>query len=463
MGLAAARWWAGPALDGRALAERVERAEAALAAGAPCWKAGRRKRIHALALGGAAPDHLLKVHDYSRLPFWRRLRRGKARRELWRAAAAAAREIPTPLPLGAGELRHRGLLVTGYLLVPLVPGAVDLQRMWRERLGGQGAERAWTRALGALARRMHDAGVWQEDMAPNNFLCQPGAGAASLLAIDFERARVGRPASGRERRRALAKLERHFAGARAAARLRFLLAYAGGDRDAARSWWRALERELPRLVRRDLAHLRRGAARGGRRFTRVQCSGWHGVAARGAPLEAACAALDGLPRGATTPATRTREGLWLRTLAAGRVRGSPRTWALAQALALRALAPAPLALLARDEVACLVLARRENDERLLAELDPVARAQVGPALVVLLDRLLASGFALGSLDASGIVVEGRTGARVLAPDGLAPTRRVRRGADRHRHARAVAAALLTDPGGPARQAPPGAGSIADPP
>src|SRR5690606_14066804 len=141
-----------------------------LAAAPAPRKAGRRKALVALALAGPAPDHLLKVVRHRERSLARRLGAGDAALELARAAACAARGIPTPLPIAAGAVRRRGLLEATLLLVPIVPGAVDGARLWDGGRLPRARRRAAAAALGALARALHDAGVDQDDLAPNNFL-----------------------------------------------------------------------------------------------------------------------------------------------------------------------------------------------------------------------------------------------------------------------------------------------------
>ncbi|MCX5739505.1 MAG: hypothetical protein NTZ61_13610 [Proteobacteria bacterium] len=229
LALAGVRWWVGPEMDAERLRTLVEAASAALAEGALDRKGSRRKQSFLLALEGKAPDYLLKVNHYGSLAPWRRLPRSKARAELARATALAARGIATQIPVAAGELRSKFLLERCYGLVRWLPDATDLLRVWTEGRDGATSRRAWTRELGALVRRMHDAGVHQQDLAPNNFLWSENR-EPPLLAIDFERPRGGGRVAARARVCALANLDRHFAGAPASARMRLLLAYANGSR-----------------------------------------------------------------------------------------------------------------------------------------------------------------------------------------------------------------------------------------
>ena len=81
----------------------------------------------------------------------------------------------------------------------------------------------------------HEAGIDQDDLAPNNFLLTPDGG---LQMIDFERARLGSQVAADARARALAKLDRELAGASLADRGRFLRGYCRGERAEWRRLWR---------------------------------------------------------------------------------------------------------------------------------------------------------------------------------------------------------------------------------
>jgi hypothetical protein len=404
--VARARWRAGPGTPAVALAALVGAAHAALASGAAPRRVGRRKALFALALDGGTPDHLLKAERHAEAPLARRLGRGEAAHQLARAAAAAARGVPTPLPRGAGTVRRRGLLEASLLLVPLVPGADDLSGLWDGGGAPPTLRRALAAELGTLVRRMHDAGVDQEDLAPNNFLWRPG-GAPPLLAIDFERVRLRRRVAVARRALALARLDRHLAGASASDRLRFLRAYAGAD---ARSWWRAVAIAHGPLAARDLAHLRRTGTRASRRFRPVACEGWSGWARRAVRLEPVLAAL-------ACPAA-AHPALWITSLGALDARARAEAWAGALVLAQRRVAPPPIALLCRGD-ACQLVAERVPGALRLAEAAPAtARA----ALPGLLSRLRAFGFAPERLEPAMLALSPRPGggwrAELLDPRGL---------------------------------------------
>lgn len=409
--LAGARWWVGPEMDAARLRTLVEAASAALAAGALDQKASRRKQSFLLALEGPTPDYLLKVNHYRSLAPWRRLRRSKAREELARASELAVRGISTSIPVAAGELRRRGLLDRCFGLVRWLPDATDLLRVWTEARDDAASRRAWTHELGTLVRRMHESGVHQEDLAPNNFLWRASR-APHLLAIDFERTRVGRRVSERERVFALAKLERHFAGSPASGRMRFLLAYANGDRGEARRWWREIASFAPRLMRRDVAHWQRTATRSGRRFEEIEFESagvlWRGFSRRGAPIDALRAQLA---VGHSGGPARVGATAVLCPIGASTDRDAARAWGLAQSFYQRRLMTEPLALLRSSGATVLALADPDD----LVMLSDVSAGDLFAALVVTIDRLLGVGVDVGRLRRSALAFS-RRHRRVLLLD-----------------------------------------------
>ena len=145
------RWWLADGVDPARTRDCITRALANLGAGAIDHKAGRRKQLFALALEGKDTDHLLKVNRYDRgaSPL-RRLRRSKARHELEVATALAGAGVATPVPLAAGEKRRGRLLHDCYLLLPVVPNAVELGAHWRRARTPPEERRALARSLGSF-------------------------------------------------------------------------------------------------------------------------------------------------------------------------------------------------------------------------------------------------------------------------------------------------------------------------
>lgn|GEM_PF-4594114 len=439
--LGGVRWWTAAGADEAAVRRAVGGALDALAGGrARNLKGGRRKALYPLALeGGAEPDHLLKVSAYAGAPsVRRRLFGSKARRELRLAQAIARRGVATPVPLAAGERRAGGRVRACYLLVALVPGARDLRRLAAEPALRGAERRALARAFGAFARRLHDAGVVQDDFQPNNFLRRADG---DLLFIDCERVRL-RPRVSRHARAAmLAKLERELAGARLAERARFLRAYARGDRAEARRWWRAVERAARELAARDAGRLARLVARPGRRFVPLEVHGWRGVRVAGADADALAQDLDVL--------IGAREGARRHFARGFQPRGAAdasRALARALLLARRGLGPDPVAVLERRRAGAhareaLLVFDGPLRGRLDA-LDAAARCAALPALTRFLARVAAYG-SLAGLPSPHDVGRLARGLALLDPHGFRPGGAG--GLPDRRTARALAARILGVP------------------
>lgn len=404
--LARAHWERRGDVEPGLLESWLAAAQVALAADPAPRKRARDKLMFEVTLAGGAPNFLLKIERHAHASLARRLGAAPAVTQLRLAETLAARGIATPVPVAAGACRRWGLLEASLLLVPIVPGAVDLAEFWRDGSRPDRERRAAVRALGALARALHEEGVDQDDFAPNNFLWRPGS-APHVLAVDFERVGIRRTLPRRVWTRQLAKLDRHALGTHASDRLRFLRAYAGGDPQAARAWWHAVAIEHGELAGRDFRHLLRTGTRASRRFLPVSEQGWRGWRRRDASLASLSAALAG-SASATPPAHRAC------TLGALDARTAARTWAAALTLAQRGCLPEPAALLQRAGQAVLIWDAIAGS-RALADVDrDVARG----ALVGLLGRLLAFGFEPRALaaDALELVPGPRGGWRALALD-----------------------------------------------
>jgi tRNA A-37 threonylcarbamoyl transferase component Bud32 len=418
-------WWLGRGVDREAASGLLAAALEALHSGAaPNLKSGRRKQLYPLDLGGGgSPDHFLKVNDYRGGASLRRAVRGsKARHELEMAEQVAARGIPTPAPLAAGEQRSRGLLRTCYLLMPILPGVVDLRRLWWEEEQPPGARHALAVAFGELSRQVHDAGVFQDDFAPNNFLVQRGP-SPRLFMIDFERAELRPESDEAARCFMLAKIDREFAGAAVGDRMRFLCAYSRGDRAEARRWWREVEDFAPRLAHRDFTRLKRNATRPGRRFRRMSHDAWRGYAR----IDSDEAALvEALPktRDSGVPVRVDAAGdLWRVHYSGLRRSEARRIWVTANFLWARGgLCPRPLGAWCRGDRAVLLLERRDG----VQPLDRCSDRSKGLAAVrILLDRILAvaeireppppEGFLVGTREGSALR------ASLAAPHGVQVT------------------------------------------
>lgn len=342
------RWRLRKGLDPRDVHPLLEAALEGLESGAArSTKSGRRKTLYPLSLQRRdPPDFLLRCNRYPWHVALRRLGRpSRSAHELEMAERLHARGLPLPLPLAAGE-RHCGpLLRTCFLLIPVVDGAADVLHLAQEGSLRAAARRSLAMALGDLSRRAHDAGLFQDDFAPNNLLVRPAAPGEPLL-IDFERARVKRHVDVAARGWMLAKLDRGLPFVSRTDRWRFLLAYAGYSREEARIWWRRLRDVAQRLLLRDLRRLGRLTTRDGPRFYRVREGAWKGWASRDVPAPALHALVSDDPERAGQAAC-----LVYQSVSARDARGF---WVMANLLARRGLGSTPLALVRRGGEARLL-------------------------------------------------------------------------------------------------------------
>ncbi len=230
-----------------------------------------RKRFYRLAAPDGAAALFVKVFGApGGAPGWLAVLRGShARREAAVAAAIAERGFPAAVPIAFGE-RWQGLRLRDSFSVVAELPARDLRSVLLDRaLTGARRQRALER-FGELQRRLHDAGIDQDDTSPNNFLIDAD-GAFTL--IDFERCHVGR-ALGARRWRLLAKLQRHRLGVSRTDRLRFLRGYLGPGADAAarRDAWILIRTELRGVRRHDARRAARAAFKEGRQLMRSGAS-----------------------------------------------------------------------------------------------------------------------------------------------------------------------------------------------
>jgi tRNA A-37 threonylcarbamoyl transferase component Bud32 len=226
-----------------------------------------RKRFYRVEAPAGEPALYVKVFTLPpglpRLRYW--LRPSKARREAAIARAVRARGIEAAGPIAVGEERRGGSLRRSLSVIPERAGR-DLRVVLSDPGLACGRRRALLEAFGALARRLHDAGIDQDDFSPNNFLLLDDGG---FCLIDFERCRVGRPL-GNRRWVLLAKLHRHALGVSRADRLRFLRGYLGpaAGRAERRSAWEKIQGPFQRIRRRDARRGARAAFQVGRHVER---------------------------------------------------------------------------------------------------------------------------------------------------------------------------------------------------
>lgn len=263
------RWWlyASPTPKLESLLADPERVLAG--PGILARESAGRKRFFRVEGDGAEPALYVKIFalrpGVGRMRYF--LRPSKARRERAIAQKLAGRGFEVAAPIAVGERRRLGLLERSYSVIREIE-ARDLVRLLGGDASGAGAERrALLERFGAFSRRLHDAGVDQDDFAPNNFLARPDG---SFVLIDFERCRVRRGPLGDSRFTQLAKLHRRDLGVSRSDRLRFLRAYLGegAGRAERRAAWRRIWPEFRRVRGHDAKHAEAAAFREGRNLAR---------------------------------------------------------------------------------------------------------------------------------------------------------------------------------------------------
>lgn len=141
--------------------------------------------------------------------FWRDRYAGKRRLldNLAIPLEAARRGIPTAAPVALLLVSGSGPLYEGWLAVEEIAEASDLAASYRR---GVDPPQRVLRAVAAMVRGMHDAGLEHRDLNLGNLLAREGGEAeAEPFVIDLDRARLhGGPLPFRLRQRALRRLER---------------------------------------------------------------------------------------------------------------------------------------------------------------------------------------------------------------------------------------------------------------
>lgn len=174
------------------------------------------------------------------------LRRTRAEREHHNLVLATARGLPCTPPVSCSAQRSLGFVRTSTLITGYLPGATTFKQAMAVSRSNPMHRRRLLAALGALLRRVHDAGLLWCTAMPRNVLVLTTATEPHLLlcdlpaAIDFGRPLPNSAATidlydacgSHSRRLEMSRPER----------LRCLLAYAHGDRAEAAQLWRTLAR-----------------------------------------------------------------------------------------------------------------------------------------------------------------------------------------------------------------------------
>lgn len=192
------------------------------------------------------------VKEYRRagaLDLLKELLRGSRARRAWRGAALLARKgVSAPEALAVFRQGTSAFLVTRY-----VEGAAPLNRLFAERFGGElspaelQAKRRLVRQLAAWLATVHHLGIYHDDWSAKNFLAaELQDGRWGFYLLDFESLSARKPLTRRRRAKNLAQLADLPRGVTSTDKMRFLIAYAGGDRTRTRG---SFPREILRLGR----------------------------------------------------------------------------------------------------------------------------------------------------------------------------------------------------------------------
>jgi hypothetical protein len=193
-----------------------------------------------------------KTYHNRGLRWWQSLwRRSRAQREHDLLAAIGATGVPCLQPLGWSERRRRGGVDSSTLVTRFVPDCTTLKGALQATPRLPGDVRAGlATAMGALVAALHRRGFSWGTPMPRNVLLAGAPGAARLLVSDTPSClATGRDLHGGH----LARVDL-FLGAFSPSRRRdwtrterwrWLRGYAGGDRELARTLWRALQRRRP--------------------------------------------------------------------------------------------------------------------------------------------------------------------------------------------------------------------------
>jgi len=260
-------------LSGATLVAAVQAHHEALRTPAGVLKDGRRSAVTRVR----PRDDLLCVKEFRSIGWLDRFKdafRGSRAHRAWRGAQRLkAGGIAAPEALG---LLQDG--ATTYLVTRFIQGGEPLDKLLLGRFAQPaaaadvGARRALARHLGAWLRTAHDAAIYHDDWSAKNFLAIERQGVWSFYLVDFESVSALKRLTRRRRVKNLGQLCDAPGGATRTDRMRFLVAYAAGDRSLLRG-------RFPLAV---LAYARRRAAARQRKLGRGarRCSGcpWTGKA-----------------------------------------------------------------------------------------------------------------------------------------------------------------------------------------
>ena len=209
----------------------------------------------------------------------------RARQEFNAAAYIYAQAIPTAAPLMVVEKKSFGMVSQAAVVIEFIAGAQELRDFFFYDRTMSPQER-WQVAgdFGRLAACIFQKGVYQYDLALNNFLIRRESGGFGLYFIDFERVRLRSSISRELKVDVLARLGRAGAEILLKDRLRFLRGYLAQEPAFAPSL-HALAAEMigatVAAIRHDLARGRTTSIYTHARYDRIQQGDRTGLCKKG--------------------------------------------------------------------------------------------------------------------------------------------------------------------------------------
>ncbi len=176
-------------------------------------KRGVRRTVYRIDV--AETSYFVKHY---RCPHWvyrlqNMLRRSASRREWLKSLELRRRNIPTAQPVALGELRLPGGLVgDNFFVTAGIPGAVPLQDFLDQILpqlppAEQAAlERHLPLQLAELLAKVHQEGIWHDDLHAGNVLVSQVGGQLQMFLIDLPGTKILRESSWARTRNSLVML-----------------------------------------------------------------------------------------------------------------------------------------------------------------------------------------------------------------------------------------------------------------
>ncbi len=228
--------------------------------GVQILKNGERTTVVALTLGGS--ELILKrFRDRKLREVLETLALGSGAARVWSGAARLrAAGFLAPEILAVLEQRWLGVPVRSCAVARRVPGT-PLDELWRAR--GGGARRTLSLAFADYLRRLHEAGLYPQDLRGANVLVTSESPPVFVL-VDLDRVRRYRRLSWRRRRKNIVQVHRSVGrGASPTTGLRFLRRYLP---EASRSELRRAATQIVAAGRvKDAEYARRRALEQGRK------------------------------------------------------------------------------------------------------------------------------------------------------------------------------------------------------